>query len=100
MAKILGKGNFEIRLCFYAHGEWHNKVMRKKTLKGAYVLARVIQHNYNGALYWFTLLDYDKCKVRWHYDGETKTSKYCNRLMLREGQFNGISGYKSIMQGA
>lgn len=97
--KILGKGNFRIELGFYAHGEWHKKVLCRKTLKSAYVLARVIQHNYNGALYYFTLLDYEKCKMRWHYDSETKASKWCNRLMLREGHFDGISGYKSIMQG-
>jgi hypothetical protein len=100
MAKILGKGDYRVELSFYAHGEWHKKVFCKKTLKGAFILARTIQHNYNGALYYFYLIDYKTCKVRWHYNGETHASKWCNRLMLREGQFDGISGYKSIMQGA
>ena len=100
MVKILGKGDYRIELSFYAHGEWHKKVLCKKTLKSAYILARVIQHNYNGALYHFCLIDYKQGKVRWSYYGETNASKWCNRLMLREGQFDGISGYKSIMQGA
>jgi hypothetical protein len=100
MEKILGKGNYRIELSFYAHGEWHKRIFAHKTLKQAYIKARIIQHNYNGALYWFTLLDYEHYKVRWYYDSETKSSKWYNRLMLREGRFDGIYGYKSIMQGA
>ena len=100
MEKILGKGNFEIELSFYVSGKWHRKTFRKKTLKSAYVLARVIQHNYDGTLYYFTLLDYERSKIRWHYDGETEASRYCNRLMLQESNFKGISNYKKVGQGA
>jgi hypothetical protein len=100
MTKILGKGNYRIELHFYAHGEWHKRIFAHKTLKGAYIKARIIQHNYNGALYWFTLVDCEQGKIRWLYNGETNACKWCNRLMLRQGDFNAISGYTSIMQGA
>ena len=99
MVKILGKGDFRIELSFYAHGEWHKKVFCKKTLKSAYILARVIQHNYNGALYHFYLYDSKQGKIRWFYNGETSTSKWCNTHFLRLGEFGGISNYKSLARG-
>ena len=99
MAKILGKGDYRIELSFYAHGEWHKKILCKKTLKGAYVLARIIQHNYSGANYYFYLIDYKQCKLRWFYQGETSTSKWCNIHYLRNGQFDCITGYKKVARG-
>lgn len=100
MVKILGKGEYRVELSFYAHGEWHKRVYCKKTLKGAFILARVLQHNFKGAMYYFHLIDCKQGKVRWSYYEESNTCKWCNRLMLREGRFDGITGYKSIMQGA
>lgn len=100
MEKILGKGDYRIELSFYAHGEWHKRIFAHKTLKQAFIKARIIQHNYKGALYYFYLMDYKDYKMRWRYDGETNACKWCNRLMLREGDFKAISGYKSVMQGA
>ena len=99
MAKILGKGDFRIVLSFYAHGEWHKKVFCKKTLKGAYILARVIQHNYNGAMFMFHLFD-NKNNLRWSYYSESNSQKWLNRHMLQNSEFGSIVGYKSIMQGA
>ena len=100
MDKILGKGDYRIELHFYAYGEYHKRIFAHKTLKQAYIKARIVQHNYNGASYWFCLVDGTQGKIRWWYDGETNASKWCNTHYLREGRFDMIQGYKSIMQGA
>ena len=100
MIKILGKGEYRVFLSFYAHGEWHKRVYAHKTLKQAYIKARIIQHNFNGSNYYFYLVDGTQGKIRWWYDGETSTSKWCNNHYLRNGEFNMISNYKSVMQGA
>ena len=99
MAKILGKGDYRIELSFYAYGEWHKRTYAHKTLKQAYIKARIIQHNFNGANYYFYLVDYKQCKWRWFYNGETSTSKWCNTHYLRNGQFDCIVGYKSLARG-
>ena len=97
MVKVLGKGDYKIELSFYAHGEWHKRIYCKRTLKGAYILARVIQHNFNGSLYHFSLSDGKQ--VRWFYIGETNTSRWCDRLALRENDFTSISNYTSLARG-
>ena len=99
MAKILGKGDFRLKLSFYAYGEWHTKEFCKKTLKSAYILARVIQHNYKGAMFMFHLFD-NKHNLRWSYYSESNSQKWVNRYMLQRGEFDSIVGYKSITQGA
>ena len=100
MVKVLGKGDYRVELSFYVYGEWHKRIYAHKTLKQAYIRARIIQHNFNGANYYFHLVDYKQGKIRWSYDGETSTSKWCNNHFLRLGEFDNISNYKSIMQGA
>ena len=97
--KILGKGDYSIELSFYINEKWHKKVFCKKTLKGAYLLARVLQRNYNGLLYYFDLYDHKQGKVRWWYHGETDATKWCDKHFLRLGQFNCITNYKSLARG-
>ena len=99
MVKILGKGDYKVELSFYAHGEWHKRIYAHKTLRQAYIKARIIQHNFNGANYYFYLVDCKQGKVRWFYSGETRTSKWCDVHYLRLGEFENISNYKSLARG-
>ena len=93
--KIYGNGNYKLELHYYGYGEWHTIIYKCKTFKTAYRKARLIQRKYAGALYFFYLDDMVQQKNRWTYFGETKASKFCDRMFLREEQFHLVSGYKA-----
>ena len=99
--KILGKGNYSVEILFYAYGQWNCKELRHKTLKQAYIKMRIVQHNYNGAMYRVQIIDNTQAtpKVRFTYWGETSTTRWLNRWNLREGNFQYIANYESLARG-
>lgn len=92
--------NFTLYLSFTINGKIHYKEFKQRTIKQAFYSFRTIQQNYKGVDFNVHIYDKQKNCIRLAYYSENEAIKWLKRFSLRQGWFDSIIGYKSIMQGA